>query len=169
MLQTTKIPQTIYGGMGMRMGSNLKLTGLLLTMSCLTIHHSLNPLGPSWSRVLLVESAAPVASHTVSFMHCPPLDTSSTPDTIVLPPGLVSTLLKAISPEILGTALCMVVSNLGTTNHMLPDCTAFISYKSVCNLSVCMGSNSYPQVLGWGTAISLSMGNACLFGMYYMT
>jgi hypothetical protein len=102
-----------------------------------------------------------VASHTGSFTHCLPLDTSSTPDTIVLPPGLVLTLLKAISPEVLGAALCMVVADSGETDHMLPDRAAFISYKSVCNLRVCMGNNSYAPVLGRGTAI-ISLNGQCL-------
>jgi hypothetical protein len=51
---------------------------------------------------------------------------SATPDTIVLPPGLVSTLLKAISPEVLGMAFCMVVADSGATDHMLLDRPAFI-------------------------------------------
>jgi hypothetical protein len=114
--------------------------------------HSLNPLGPSCSQVSL-ESAAPVASHTGSFIRCLPSDMSATPDTIILPPGLVSMLLKAISPEALGAALCMVVADSGAIDHMLPDCAAFISYKPVHNLCVCMGNNSYPPVLQRGTAI----------------
>jgi hypothetical protein len=36
---------------------------------------------------------------------------------------------------------------------MLPDQSAFISYKSVRNLRVCMGNNSYAPLLGQGTAI----------------
>jgi hypothetical protein len=38
-------------------------------------------------------------------------------------------------------------------DHMVPDRSAFISYKAVCNLRVRMGNNSYAPVLGQGTAI----------------
>jgi hypothetical protein len=135
-----------FGGMGTRMSLILKLMGLLPTMSHLTIYVILSillgllALGFHWNHL-------PPSSHTGSFMHCPPLDTSSTPDTLVLSPGLVSTLLKVISLEILGAALCMAVADSGATNHMLPDRAAFISYKSVCNLCVCMGNNSYAPIL----------------------
>ncbi len=102
-----------------------------------------------------------MASHIGSFTHFSPSDTDPTPDTIVLPPDLVLTLLNAISPEILAAALCMVVADTGATNHMLPDCAAFISYKSVHNLCVWMGNNSYAPVLGQGTAI-ISLNGKCL-------
>jgi hypothetical protein len=36
---------------------------------------------------------------------------------------------------------------------MLPDASAFISYKRVMDLSVRMGNNSFVPVLGWGTAM----------------
>jgi hypothetical protein len=71
-------------------------------------------------------------------------------DDIVLPPDLVSSLIHAISPADLH---CLVVADTGATNHMLPDRSAFISYKLVWHLPVCMGNNSYTLVLGQGTAI----------------
>jgi hypothetical protein len=71
-------------------------------------------------------------------------------DDIVLPPDLVSSLLGAISPTDLNR---LVVADTGATNHMLPDGSAFISYKSVWHLRVRMGNNSYALVLGRGTAI----------------
>ena len=68
----------------------------------------------------------------------------------MLPPDLVSSLLRAISPD----DLCrLLVADTGATDHMLPDRTAFISYKLVRNLRVRMGNNSYAPVLGRGTAI----------------
>jgi hypothetical protein len=45
------------------------------------------------------------------------------------------------------------VADSGATNHMFPDKSAFISYKLVSNLQVCMGNNSFLPVLGRGTAI----------------
>ncbi len=49
------------------------------------------------------------------------------------------------------------VADTGVTNHMLPKKATFISYKSVSNLQVCMGKNSFHPVLGPGTAdISLN-------------
>ncbi len=71
-------------------------------------------------------------------------------DDIVLPLDLVSSLLGAVSPTDLNR---LVVADMGATNQMLPDCLAFISYKSVQHLCVWMGNNSYAPVLGRGTAI----------------
>ena len=87
--------------------------------------------------VSVVESGAPSASVVSG-------------DDIVLPSDLVSSLLRAISP---GELLRLVVADTGATDHMLPDRSAFISYKSVHHLCVWMGNNSYAPVLGWGTAI----------------
>jgi hypothetical protein len=79
-------------------------------------------------------------------------------DDIILPPDLVSSLLGAISPTDLN---CLVVADTGATDHMLPDHSAFISYKSVQYLCVWMGNNSYAPVLGRGTAI-VSLNGQCL-------
>ncbi len=67
---------------------------------------------------------------------------------IKLPSRLVLALLKAVPSEILGAALKLVVADTGATDHMLPDRSTFISYKSVRNLCVRMGNNSYTPVLG---------------------
>jgi hypothetical protein len=45
------------------------------------------------------------------------------------------------------------MADMGATDHMLPDRLALILYKLVWHLCVCMGNNSYPPVLGRGTAI----------------
>jgi hypothetical protein len=71
-------------------------------------------------------------------------------DDIVLPPDLVSSLLGAISPADLN---CLIDADTGATDHMLPECLAFISYKSVRHLCIWMGNNSYAPVLVQGTAI----------------
>ena len=47
----------------------------------------------------------------------------------------------------------LVVVDTGTTDHMVPDRSAFISYKAIQNLCVRMGNNSFALVLGRGTAI----------------
>jgi hypothetical protein len=47
----------------------------------------------------------------------------------------------------------LAVADTGATNHMVPNKSCFISYKSVSSLSVCMGNNSYVPVLGRGTSI----------------
>jgi hypothetical protein len=44
-------------------------------------------------------------------------------------------------------------ADTGATDHMLPKKAAFISYKLVSNLQVCMGNNSFLLVLGCGTAV----------------
>jgi hypothetical protein len=66
---------------------------------------------------------------------------------IKLPSKLVSSLLKAMSPEALGTALQLVVADSSATDHVLSDQSAFTSYKLVRILRVRMGNNSYAPVL----------------------
>jgi hypothetical protein len=72
---------------------------------------------------------------------------------IILPQTLIKSLLKAIPTTNGGTPFCFVVANTGATDHMVPDCSAFISYKSVHGLWVRMGNNSFALVLGCGMAI----------------
>ncbi len=48
---------------------------------------------------------------------------------------------------------CFAVAETGATNHMLPDKAAFTSYKSISNLQVQMGNNSFILVLGQGTTV----------------
>ncbi len=72
---------------------------------------------------------------------------------IKLPSRLVLALLKAVPLEILGAALKLLVVDTSAMDHMLPDWSAFISYKSVRNLCVRMGNNSKAPVLGQDTTI----------------
>ena len=53
------------------------------------------------------------------------------------------------------------VADTGATNHMLPEKGAFISYKSVSNLQVHMGNNSFLPVLGCGIAV-ISLNDQCV-------
>jgi hypothetical protein len=104
---------------------------------------------PLCSRVL-TESVPPLAS-SIGSVRCDSLSVSTTSgDDIVLPSDLISSLLRAVSPTDLN---CLIVVDTGATNHMLPDRSAFISYKAVRHLHVRMGNNSYAPVLGRGTAI----------------
>jgi hypothetical protein len=52
-----------------------------------------------------------------------------------------------------GTNRHFTVADSSATDHMIPDKSAFISYKTVMHLQVRMGNNSYHPVLGCGTAI----------------
>ncbi len=110
------------------------------------------PSEPSCSRVSLA-SVAPTASHGGSFHNFSPSDADPLLIDIVLPPGLVSALLTAISPDDSIAGLWLVVADTGAMDHMVPNRSAFISYKAVRNLCVRMGNNSYAPVLGRGTAI----------------
>jgi len=84
------------------------------------------------------------------------------PDDIILPPGLVSALHQVISPEVFVEGLQLVVADTGATDHMVPDRSAFISYKAIQNLRVRMGNNFFAPVLGRGTAIILLNGQRIL-------
>ena len=69
-------------------------------------------------------------------------------------PALHSLLTKlshsSISPD---SGLRLAVADSGATDHMFPDKSAFISYKSISHLKVRMGNNSYLPVLARGSAI----------------
>ncbi len=53
------------------------------------------------------------------------------------------------------------MADTGATDHMVPDRSAFISYKAIWNLHVRMGNNSFAPVLGRGTAI-ISLNGQCI-------
>jgi hypothetical protein len=100
------------------------------------------------------ESVPLLASHVGSVMCGSSSNSVTSDDDIILSRDLVSSLIRAISPADLH---CLVVADMGVTNHMLPDRLAFISYKLVWYLCVRMGNNSYAPVLGQGTTnISLN-------------
>jgi hypothetical protein len=74
---------------------------------------------------------------------------------ISLPKTLLSAIQAVCKSSIRGPSHAhgLVVADTGTTDHMLPDASAFISYKQVMDVSICMGNNSFALVLGWGTAV----------------
>jgi hypothetical protein len=55
---------------------------------------------------------------------------------MVLPSGLVLALLTAISPHDSTAGLWLVVADTGAMDHMVPNRSAFNSYKAVRNLRV---------------------------------
>jgi hypothetical protein len=85
----------------------------LSTPSCI-------PSEPSCSQVSLA-SVAPTASYGGSFHNFSPSDADPLPVDIVLPPGLVSALLKAISPNESIAGLRLVVADTGAMDHMVPN------------------------------------------------
>jgi len=89
----------------------------------------------------------------VSLEGGPTCSVTQSADDIIIPPTLVQLLLKAIPTTGSGTPFRFVVADTGATDHMVPDCGAFISYKSIHGLCVRMGNNSFAPVLGRGTAI----------------
>jgi hypothetical protein len=74
-------------------------------------------------------------------------------------PKTVSDLISCLpTSTIFGTTTrppwrCFAVADTGATDHMFPDKSAFISYKAVSNLQVCMGNNAFIPILGRGTTI----------------
>jgi hypothetical protein len=59
----------------------------------------------------------------------------------------------ALLPILMEVHSRFVAAGTSATNHMQPDKTCFISYKSILNLVVCMGNNSFIPVLDRGMAI----------------
>ena len=119
------------------------------------------PSAPSCSRVSL-ESALPGASYGRSLHQLSLSEADPLPDDIILPPGFVSAVHQAISPKELVEGLQLVVADTSATDHMVLDRLAFISYKTIRNLRVQMGNNSFAPVLGRGTAIILLNGQHIL-------
>ena len=77
------------------------------------------------------------------------------PSPISLPATLPSLLQRLANSPLVApiTTDRLAVADTGATDHMVPDKSCFISYKSVAGLSVRMGNNSFVPVLGRGTAI----------------
>ena len=78
--------------------------------------------------------------------------TSNSPPSISL--ALQSLLAKlTLSPIAPGSGSCLAIADSGATDYMLPDKTAFISYKTTSSLKVRMGNNTSLPVLARGPAI----------------
>ncbi len=106
----------------------------------------------------------PSCNHVVVKTNCPSLRPSSSAlplapsvsssQSIILPLDL-STLIATMSKASIlpGSGQCFTVADSGATHHMFPDKVAFISYKTMTNLQVRMGNNSFLPVLGCGSAV----------------
>ena len=111
----------------------------------------------------------PSCSHaaviSVSLPSFPPIGSSSPPASLSRrdsladhsnsPPSISSALhsLLARLPQCLiapGLGGCLAIADSGAMDHMFPDKSAFISYKTTSNLKVCMGNNTYLPVLTRG-------------------
>jgi hypothetical protein len=106
--------------------------------------------------VLHIPSATAFVSHTAPHPAADPLHPSSGTNShlIVIFQRLWAIFAclahASIHP---GSSRHFTVADSGATDHVISDMSAFISYKTVRNLQVRMGNNSYPPVLCCGTAI----------------
>ncbi len=103
------------------------------------------PYSPSCSHVSVLPSFSAARAYS-------PADSPS-PARV---PDSISHLLKHLADSPVASPVPtgrLAVADTGATDHMLPDKSSFIYYKSVVDLSVRMGNNSYVPVLGRGTAI----------------
>ena len=80
-----------------------------------------------------------------------------------LPASLPSLLTQLVASPIAAplTTGGLAVADTGATDHMLPDRSCFISYKSVVSLLVRMGNNSFVPVLGRGSA-NFALNGKCI-------
>ncbi len=76
------------------------------------------------------------------------------PHCIVLSSNIQAIIARMLKASILpGSSRHFTVANSGATDYMTPNKSAFILYKTVHNLQVRMGNNSFLLVLGRGSAI----------------
>jgi hypothetical protein len=114
---------------------------------------------PSCNHVVIEASPPPLAH--LPLQSTLPVASSST--LIVLSQHLSSIIERMLAASILPTlGRCFTLADSGTTDHMFPDKSAFISYKLVANLQVQIGNNSLLPVLGCGLAIILLNGQRVL-------
>jgi hypothetical protein len=112
---------------------------------------------PSWNHAVIkavlsisVCPAPPVIKPSLSV----PVSSVSSLRCIVLLKNLSAVIKQMSGVSILpGLNHCFTVADLGATDHMFPDKSAFISYKLVSNLQVKMKNNSFLPVLGHGLAV----------------
>jgi hypothetical protein len=126
----------------------------LSTPSCI-------PSEPSCSRVSLA-SVAPKASYGGSFHNFSPSNADPLPIDIVLPPGLVSALLTAISPDDSTAGLWLVVADTGAARQIIWSLTALPSSPTRWFVTFVSGWVPTLMLPSWGGALpsSRSTGNA---------
>ena len=88
---------------------------------------------------------------------CPTIDYSQSPSCVTKHPKALSFLLtKDVSISIPASTIhnmVLEVADIGATDHMPPEQSAFISYHPVTNINVHMGSKTLAPVLGKGTTV----------------
>jgi hypothetical protein len=94
-----------------------------------------------------------VASHSTAL---PSFQVSSTLQTLLHHPSI-----ECFS-AVISSPASLIVADSGATDHMLPDQSAFISYRHVHGLRVWMGNATFAPVLGRGTAILSLNGKSIL-------
>ena len=118
----------------------------------LGVHHSLSQVSFESPRVT-----------SSSWSQSTPSSSSKDPQgvrTVSLPKKLMALLsnppANSISPfdkSVRNSRSSLVVADTGATDHMIPDRSAFISYRLVSGRRVQMGNNSFAPILGVGSAI----------------
>ena len=118
----------------------------------------------------------PLCNHTI--VECVPtliptshpttpscLQASSTKSSAIKLPAIVMDLLANPSahaiPANITSRTSLLVADSGSTDHMIPELAAFISYKPIQNLRVGRGNNTIDHVLGPGTTI-FSLNAQCI-------
>jgi len=104
------------------------------------VNHSIHPYTPSCSHF-----SVPLAPPSVPLPPKPPRMSAA-----------LQILLKSLSKSLVVPHLRhgrLAVADTGATDHMIPDKSCFISYKSIAGLSVRMGNNLFVPVLGRSTAV----------------
>ncbi len=83
--------------------------------------------------------------------HLPSIPLPSSSSCLVLPDCLLSVVLQLAASSIFPNSTTGVaVANTGATDHRFLDQSAFISYKRISNLQVCMGKNFFSSRVGLG-------------------
>jgi hypothetical protein len=93
---------------------------------------------------------APSCSHA----HVVSAHPKTTVSRLISLPGCLRSLVSKLSlpPTCPPNSGRLAVANSGAMDHMIPDKSSFVSYKSISALNACMGNNSYIPVLRQGTA-----------------
>ncbi len=95
----------------------------------------------------------PIAKQACTAVHPKGVTTISLPKHVTAflnnpPAHSIKTFSQAHQP-----CTSLLVADTGTTDHMIPDKSAFISYRLCSGQQVHMGNNSFMPILGTGTAI----------------
>ena len=104
-------------------------------------------------------TAEPLDTSSESTTNCCRTTSSVDPQgvqTIPLPNHIITLLRNPLAHStalIPGNAHSLLVSDTGAVDHMIPDKSAFISYRSVSGCRVRLGNNSFAPIFGSGSAV----------------